>query len=310
MANIEIADEVQTAIDNGARGVGMYRTEFLYLNYRLPTEEEQLASYARIAQALAPHPVIVRTIDLGGDKLSHVLDTTPEANPFLGWRGIRICLDAPELFKTQLRALLRAGAQGEVRILLPMISTIDELRQARALLEEAGQELGRAGQEFRQDCPLGVMVEVPSVALMAELFAQEADFLSLGTNDLTQYTLAVDRGTSSVAELFDPFHPAVLRLVKMVAESGARHQVPVSICGEMAGDPLATVLLLGLGLECLSMSPGLIPQVKEVVRAVAVDQAQRMAEECLKMQTGAQVRAYLEEVVGEYLPFWQRHGHG
>ena len=302
MANIDIPEEVQTAIDNGSRGVGMYRTEFLYLNYRLPSEEEQLVAYTQIVEAIAPLPVIIRTIDLGGDKLSHVLDTTPESNPFLGWRGIRVSLDTPELFRTQLRAILRAGARGEVRILLPMISSLDELRRVRTRLEEVKTELRTEGREFDEDCLLGVMVEVPSVALMIDQFAAEVDFFSLGTNDLTQYTLAVDRSTARVADLYDPFHPAVLRLIEMVARSGHKNEVAVSICGEMAGDPLATVLLMGFGIEQLSMSPGLIPEVKEVIRSFSLTQAQEIAAYCLELKTGAEVRAHLEEMVGPYLP--------
>ena len=309
MANVDVSTEVQVALDYGARGVGMYRTEFLYLNYRLPSEEEQLEVYASIVKAMAPRPVIIRTLDLGGDKLSHVLESSPEANPFLGWRGIRICLDTPDLFKTQLRALLRAGIYGEVQILLPMISSIDELWRARALLEEAKVELRELGQAFAEDCKLGIMVEVPSVALMTDQFAGEVDLLSLGTNDLTQYTLAVDRGTSKVAGLYDPFHPAVLRLIKMVADSGHRSETSVSICGEMAGDPLATVLLLGLGLECLSMSPGLIPEVKEVIRAISVEEARQIADKCLEMRTGDEVRHHLENAIGKYLPFWHQRHH-
>ena len=309
MANVDVPTEVQMALDYGARGVGMYRTEFLYLNYRLPSEEEQLQVYTSIIEALAPHPVVIRTMDLGGDKLSHVLEAPPEANPFLGWRGIRICLDTPELFKTQLRALLRAGTHGEVQILLPMISNLDELRQARALLEEAKEELRAKGQTFAEDCKLGIMVEVPSMALMSDHFADEVDLLSLGTNDLTQYTLAVDRGTSKVAGLFDPFHPAVLRLVKMVADSGRRAGTPVSICGEMAGDPLAAALLLGLGLERLSLSPGLIPEVKEVIRAISAAEAQIIATACLEMRTGDEVRHHLAGAIGEYLPFWHHEHH-
>jgi phosphotransferase system enzyme I (PtsI) len=309
MANVDVPTEVQVALANGARGVGMYRTEFLYLNYRLPSEEEQLEAYAGIVEALAPHPVVIRTIDLGGDKLSHILDAPAEANPILGWRGIRICLDTPDLFKTQLRALLRAGTHGEVQILLPMISSLDELWQARALLEEAKDELRTAGQAFAEDCKLGIMVEVPSVALMIDQFATEVDLLSLGTNDLTQYALAVDRGTSKVAELYDPFHPAVLRLIEMVAASGLRSETPVSICGEMAGDPLATALLLGLGLGSLSMSPALIPEVKEVIRSISAEEARRIAADCLAMNTGREVRRHLESTIGEYLPFWHQGHH-
>ena len=309
MANVDVSTEVQVALDYGARGVGMYRTEFLYLNYRLPSEEEQLKVYAGLVESLAPHPVVIRTIDLGGDKLSHVLEAPPEVNPFLGWRGIRICLDTPDLFKTQLRALLRAGTHGEVQILLPMISSLDELWQARSLLEEAKDELRAEGRDFVEDCKLGIMVEVPAVALMTDQFAGEVDFLSLGTNDLTQYALAVDRGTSKVADLYDPYHPAVLRLISMVSEGGRRAGTPVSICGEMAGDPLATVPLVGLGLEHLSLSPALIPEVKEVIRAIKVGEAEAIAADCLEMRTGAEVRRHLERAIGAYLPFWHQGHH-
>ena len=304
-ANVDVHTEVQAALDHGARGVGMYRTEFLYLNYRLPSEEEQFKIYSSLVESLAPYPVVIRTMDLGGDKLSHVLEVSPEANPFLGWRGIRICLDTPNLFKTQLRALLRAGAHGAAQILLPMISSLNELRRARALVEEAKDELRAAGQPFAEHCKLGIMVEVPSVALLADHFAGEVDFFSLGTNDLTQYALAVDRGMSKVAWLYDPFHPAVLRLIKMVADSGQRTNTPVSICGEMAGDPLATTLLLGLGLDHLSLSPGLIPEVKEVIRATRAEKARQLADECLAMDTGAEVRQHLEKAIGEHMPFWR-----
>jgi phosphotransferase system enzyme I (PtsI) len=309
MANVDVPTEVQMALDNGASGVGMYRTEFLYLNYRLPSEEEQFRVYSALVESLAPHPVVIRTMDLGGDKLSHVLEVPPEANPFLGWRGIRICLDTPDLFKTQLRALLRAGAHGEAQILLPMISSLNELRRIRVLVEEAKDELRAVGQPFAEHCKLGIMVEVPSVALLADHFAGEADFFSLGTNDLTQYALAVDRGMSKVAWLYDPFHPAVLRLIKMVADSGQRTNTPVSICGEMAGDPLATTLLLGLGLDCLSLSPGLIPEVKEVIRAIHAEKAREIADECLAMDTGTEVREYLGDAVGKYVPFWRQRYH-
>jgi phosphotransferase system enzyme I (PtsI) len=298
LANIDVLPEVDVALANGCRGVGMYRTEFLYLDYRLPEEEEQFAVYGDLVRAMAPRPVVIRTMDLGGDKLAHVLDAAPESNPFLGWRGIRICLDTPELFKTQLRALLRAAVDGDLRILLPMISGLEEVRQVRALLEETRAELRADGLPFRADCPLGVMVEVPSAALMTEELATEVDFLSLGTNDLTQYTLAVDRGTASVAKRYEPLHPAVLRLIRMVAVGGGRRGTPVSICGEMAGDPLVTALLIGLGLLSLSMSPGRVPEVKEAIRATTLLEAQRLAEHCLGLSTGTAVRAYLEETTG------------
>jgi phosphotransferase system enzyme I (PtsI) len=308
MANIDVPSEIQLAIDNGAQGVGMYRTEFLYQGYRLPTEEEQLEAYSEIVEALAPNPVIIRTIDLGGDKLAHALDVVPEANPFLGWRGIRICLDTPELFSCQLRALLRAGVHGDVQILFPMISGFEELQRARAALEAVKYELRTEGLPFQEDVKVGMMIEVPSVALMSDRFAREVDFFSLGTNDLTQYTLAVDRGTARVADLYDPFHPAVLKLMKMVADTGAQHETPVSICGELAGDPLAVLLLVGLGLEILSLSPGLIPEVKEVIRAGSRKEAQQIAVDCLEMESGKKVRRYLEERMAKYLdhvPFYR-----
>jgi len=290
LANLDLPQETQMAVDSGAAGVGMFRTEFLYLGYALPTEDEQVAAYRQIVKAMTPRPVTIRTIDLGGDKLAHAVETTPEANPFLGWRGIRMCLDTPELFKTQLRAILRSGASGEVQILLPMISSVEEVRRTRQMVEEARQELRAQGRSISGECKIGVMVEVPSAAIMADHLAQEADFFSLGTNDLVQYTLAVDRGTGRVSPLYDPLHPAVLKLIKMVIESGCRHRIPVSICGEMAGDPLVTVVLLGLGLRILSMGSGSIAEVREVVRQIRLTAARDLAEECLELDSAAAVR--------------------
>lgn len=290
LANLDLPQETQMAVDNGAAGVGMFRTEFLYLGYALPTEDEQVAAYGQIVEAMAPRPVTIRTIDLGGDKLAHAVESTPEANPFLGWRGIRMCLDTPDLFKTQLRAILRAGASGEVQILLPMISSIEEIRQTRQMVEEARQELKSLGRDIPDECKIGVMIEVPSAAIMADHFAQEADFFSLGTNDLVQYTLAVDRGTGRVSPLYEPLHPAVLRLIRTVIDSGCRHNIPVSICGEMAGDPQVTAVLLGLGLRILSMGAGSIAELREVVRNIRLSEARELAEECLEMDSATAVR--------------------
>jgi phosphotransferase system enzyme I (PtsI) len=295
MANIDLPAEVQIAIDNGAVGVGMYRTEFLHLGYQLPDEEAQLAIYSQIVKALAPNPVVIRTIDVGGDKLAQAVKGGTEANPFLGWRGVRVCLDLPDLFKTQLRALLRSGTLGQVQILVPMISTIEEVQRTRALVEEVKIELKAESKPFQEEVKLGMMVEVPATVLMLDHFAKEVDFFSLGTNDLVQYALAVDRANAKVADLYDPFHPAVLQLIRMVAECGQRNDLPVSICGEMAGDPLATLLLLGLGLEVLSLSPGLIPEVKEVVHSVRLSEARCLAERCLAASTGKEVRRHLED---------------
>ena len=306
LANIDLATELQIAQDNGARGVGMYRTEYLFLGHRLPTEEEQFEAYSTIVKAVAPAPVTIRTIDLGGDKLSHVMDVKPEDNPFLGWRGIRVCLDETALFKAQLKALLRAGSLGEVQILLPMVSDLSQVTQVRELLREVQNELSKTSHEFCESCKIGIMVEVPAVVMMIDEFASTCDFLSLGTNDLTQYALAVDRGTSRVAGLYDPFNPAVLRMIKAVVEAGKRNSIPVSICGEMAGDPLATQMLIGLGLNQLSLSPGLIPEVKEVIRSTKKHSASLLADRCLNMKSGIEVRDYLAEEVGDSFPVWMR----
>ena len=306
LANIDLATELQIAQDNGARGVGMYRTEYLFLGHRLPSEEEQFEAYSKIVEAVAPAPVTIRTIDLGGDKLSHVMEVKPEDNPFLGWRGIRVCLDETALFKAQLKALLRAGSLGEVQILLPMVSDLSQVTQVRELLKEVQNELSKTNHEFSESCKIGVMVEVPAVVMMIDEFASTCDFLSLGTNDLTQYALAVDRGTSRVAGLYDPFHPAVLRMIKAVVEAAKRNSIPVSICGEMAGDPLATQLLIGLGLNQLSLSPGLIPEVKEVIRSTKKHSASLLADRCMNMKSGIEVRNYLAEEVGDLFPVWMR----
>lgn len=299
MANVDLPSEVSVALDNGARGVGMYRTEFLFLGYRLPDEDEQTKAYSRIVKAVAPEPVTIRTLDLGGDKLAHVLETSTEANPFLGWRGIRISLDVPELFRTQVRAILRAGVHGPVHLMLPMVSDIDQVRRARAVLDEVRAGLAAEGVPHASEPLLGIMVEVPAVALLMEQFGREVDFFSLGTNDLVQYTLAVDRGNAKVADLYEPFHPAVLRLVAAAAAGSARAGLPMGVCGEMAGDPHAAVLLLGLGVDTLSMSPGLIPEVKELIRSVDLGRVKEFAASCLEMESGLEVRQALDEFLNK-----------
>jgi phosphotransferase system enzyme I (PtsI) len=292
-ANLDLPQEIDLALRNGAKGVGMVRTEYLYLGYRLPTEAEQLEAYSTIVKAMAPQPVVIRTIDLGGDKLSHAVDSLPEANPFLGWRGIRICLDMPDLFKTQLRAILRSAVHGEAQILLPMISGVEEVRQARVQIAETVAELEAEGVAHRP-CKVGAMIEVPSAAITAEQLAGEVDFFSLGTNDLVQYTLAVDRGTARVAGLYQPLHPAVLRLIKQVTDAGRKAGIPTSICGEMAADPTAALVLMGLGVRLLSVSPSQIPEVKEVVRATPIRQAEDLVEQCLGLTSGEAVRELVE----------------
>ena len=302
LANVDLQQEVELALEHGAAGVGMFRTEFLFMKHEPPSEEEQLAVYRRAIEAMAPRPVVIRTFDLGGDKIAHSLPPLSEPNPFLGWRGIRLSLDNPALFKVQLRAMLRAGVAGDLRILIPMVSTIEQVRATKSLIRESAKELRREGKNCVGECKIGIMIEVPSTAVTTDLFAPEVDFFSLGTNDLVQYTLAVDRTMPRVSELYDHFHPAVLRLIQLVAASGTRHHLPTSICGEMAGDPLAAVLLLGLGIETFSLSPGLIPELKEAIRATEMSRAQEVAARCLNLESGAAVRATVEEAMGDNIP--------
>ncbi len=266
LANIAGAADMEAALAQGAEGVGLLRTELLFMDREaLPTEEEQFQFYKNVLLRAGGRPVTIRTLDIGGDKPLPYLGLAPEANPFLGYRAIRICLDRPALFLTQLRAILRASVFGKCRIMFPMIGGVEELRQAKAFVVVAQEDLRAQGVAFDAGVPVGVMIEIPSAALTADLLAKEADFFSIGTNDLTQYVLAVDRMNEQIAALYDPYHPAVLRLIREVIEQGHRHNVPVGMCGELAGDPRATELLLGMGLREFSMSAGSIPLVKEVI---------------------------------------------
>jgi len=293
--NIEVPEEVEQALLHGAEGVGLYRTEYLYLSEAsLPTEDEQAAAYIQLAERMSPRPVVIRTLDLGGDKLSHVLNTVPEMNPFLGWRAIRLCLAHKELFREQLRAILRASEVGNVRMMYPMVSSVEELREANSVLEAARNELRAEGIPFDETCPVGAMIEVPSAALVADQLADEVDFFSVGTNDLIQYTIAVDRVNERVAYLFDPFHPAVLRLIKQVVDAGHSKGIPVTVCGEMAGDPHSSVLLLGMGVDGFSMSPMAIPEIKRVIRDTTIVEAKALAEQALLLPTRSEIRGLLE----------------
>lgn len=290
-ANIEFLIEAKVARENGARGVGLFRTEYIYLaKRRPPTEEEQYAVYRDVAEMFKPYPVIVRTFDLGGDK---VIPGYSEANPFLGWRAIRVCLDDPMLFKTQLRAILRASSHGNVKVMFPMIATIEELRRAKLLLEEAKKELRRAGKGFNEQIEVGVMVETPSAALLAQQFARECNFLSIGSNDLTQYTLAVDRGNELVAKLFDHLHPAVLQLIKQTIDAAHRQGIWVGMCGEFGADPLGIVLLLGMGIDEISVVPGMIPEAKNIIRSVDTTIAREVTSQALELSTALEVERLL-----------------
>ena len=293
--NIELPAEIASAMAYGAEGIGLYRTEYLYLaSTSLPDEQTQTATYTHLAEKMAPYPLVIRTLDLGGDKLSHVLHYLPETNPFLGWRAIRLSLSLPDLFRVQLRAILRASAVGNVKIMFPLVSTIEELRQAKTQLAQVREELRTEGIPFDENCPVGVMIEVPSAAILADQLAREADFFSIGTNDLIQYTLAVDRGNENVAYLFDPFNPAVLRLIKRVIDEGHAHHIPVTVCGEMAGDPYASLLLLGLGIDGLSMTPRSLPDIKGIIRTVSFKTAQKIAQEVLAFDSNEAIRTHLQ----------------
>ena len=306
-ANIEMPADVEAVWARGARGVGLFRSEYLFLaNSSEPGEERQYKAYAEVARRILPEAVVIRTLDLGGDKLPASVKLPEEPNPFLGWRAIRLCLARPEMFKTQLRAILRASAHNpNLRIMYPMISSAGEVDQANALLEECKAELAAAGVAFNPAVETGVMIEIPSAALTADLIAPKAKFFSIGTNDLVQYTLAVDRGNERVAHLYEPTHPAVLELIRRTVEAGRRQGIWTGVCGEMAGQPLLTPLLLGLGVDELSVTPGAVPLVKEVIRRLRHSEARELAEAARSLSTGAEVlercRVLLRRIAPEIL---------
>jgi phosphotransferase system enzyme I (PtsI) len=297
-ANIEKADETDLVAKYAADGVGLYRTEFLYLNSgTMPDEEAHYRAYRSVVERLAPAPVTIRTLDLGGDKpMSGAPELFPkEANPFLGFRAIRFCLEHVDLFKAQLRAVLRASAFGTVHLMYPMISGREEMARANAILEDCKQELRARGQSFDEDLAVGSMIEIPSAALTSDLLAEECDFFSIGTNDLIQYLLAIDRVNDRIAHLYEPTHPALVRLIKQIVDNARRAKIKVSVCGEMAGDPLYAPLLLGLGVDELSMTPPLLPAVKYVVRAMKMSDARKLAREALELTSAKEILARCNE---------------
>jgi len=306
-ANIELPDEVDSVIAHGAEGIGLYRTEFLYMNRNdIPDEEEQFEAYKKVATKLSKSPVIIRTLDLGGDKFLSQLKFPHEMNPFLGWRAIRFCLARPEIFKAQLRAMLRASVFGNVKIMFPMISGLGELRQAIKVLEEAKQELKNKKMNFNHDIEVGAMIEIPSAALTCDLLAKEVDFFSIGTNDLIQYSLAVDRANEKIAYLYRPTHPAVLRLIKNIIDSGHKENIWVGMCGEMAAESGFVLILLGLGLDEFSMSPLTIPEMKYVVSNVKFEDARKIAEEALSLPTGEEIEAFANKRLNEFIPWLKK----
>lgn len=293
-ANIELPDEIPSILEHGAQGIGLYRTEFFYMNRTdIPSEEEHYQAYKFVAQAVKDNPVIVRTLDLGGDKFLSHLEIPREMSPFLGWRAIRFCLARPDMFKIQLRAILRASVHGNLKLMYPMISGIEELRKANILLEECKKELKEKGLTFNDSMEVGAMIEVPSAAMTADIIAKEVDFFSIGTNDLIQYSIAVDRSNEKVAYLYEPAHPGVLRLIKNIIDVGHRAGIWVGMCGEMAGDPLFTLILLGLGLDEFSMPSIMIPEIKHIIRSVNMAQARQIAEEAVSLPTASEVESFV-----------------
>jgi phosphotransferase system enzyme I (PtsI) len=303
--NIELSAEAAHCLERGAEGVGLYRTEFLYLNKQTdPTEAEHYEAYKAVVQTMGPNrPVVIRTLDLGADKFSSLSRVTAgEKNPFLGLRSVRLCLQHLDLFKTQLRAILRVAVLGDVRVMFPMISTVEEVRQCKTLLNEVKEDLEEAGIPFKRDLSVGTMIEVPSAALMADVLAREVDFFSIGTNDLIQYTLAADRNNENVANLYNPADPSVLRLIKGVVEAARKEQVEVNVCGEMSGEPLYVPLLVGMGIRQLSATPRKIPEIKRVIRQLHLREAEQLASNALNMETARQVGNLLRDHLRRILP--------
>jgi len=303
VANIEFSEDVYSAIAHGAEGVGLYRTEFFYMNkMELPTEEDHYQAYKMVAEKMLPHNVVIRTLDLGGDKFVSNLDFPKEMNPFLGWRAIRFCLERLDIFKIQLRAILRASVVGNISMMYPMISGIEEFRQANKILHEVKQSLRDSKIPFNEDMKVGAMIEVPSAAVIADILAKEADFFSIGTNDLIQYSLAVDRGNDKIAHLYQPSHIAVVRLIKNIIDAGHKEGIPVAMCGEMSSEALYTTLLIGLGLDEFSVSPVVLPEIKKVIRSISKKEAKVFAEKALKCVTGKEIDDFAKEALKKILP--------
>jgi phosphotransferase system enzyme I (PtsI) len=302
-ANIELPEDLVQVQQSGAEGVGLYRTEFFYLGKaELPSEEDQYTAYRKVAETVLPHNVIIRTLDLGGDKFMSALHMPEELNPFLGWRAIRFCLERVDIFKTQLRAILRASAVGNVKIMYPMISGVEELRKANVILDECRAELRAEGKPFNEDLEVGAMIEIPSAAVAADILAREVDFFSIGTNDLIQYSIAVDRLNEHIAHLYEPTHPAIIRLIRMTVDAAHAHDLWVGVCGEMGGDIALTPLLLGLGVDELSTGAALVPRVKRAVQALDIAACLKLIDDIKPLDSAAAILAKCEEVARAHYP--------
>lgn len=303
LGNIEFPDEADVVLQKGGDGIGLYRTEFLYLNTETePTEEDHYNAYAQTVQGLAGKPIVIRTLDLGADKYTQSKRFVREPNPFLGLRSIRFCLQNLTMFKMQLRAILRVSVLGDVRIMFPLITTLHELMQAKMILRDVMEDLDEESIPYNRDMPVGIMIETPSAALTAYSLAMDCDFFSIGTNDLTQYTLAVDRGNELVSMLYSSANPAVLRLIRTVTQDAHKAQIPLSICGEMASEPEYVMLLLGIGVRTLSLSSPMIPEIKQIVRSVRLEDCTKVARKVLSMNSERQISAYLRNAATKILP--------
>lgn len=310
MANIEFLEEVTAARDYGGEGIGLYRTEFLYLRSKgLPSEEELFEDYRDVAGIIGPAPVTIRTLDLGGDKFASELYITKEMNPALGLRAIRFSLKEPEIFRSQLRAILRASAYGRVQLMFPMISGLEEVLEAREILEQVKDELDNQGVEYDHNIKTGIMIEIPSAVAVADILAHHVDFFSMGTNDLIQYALAIDRINEHVAYMYQPFHPAILKMIQQVVKAGKNAGIPVSLCGEMAGDPLCVSILLGLGIAELSMNARAIPLIKKLIRSISLKEAHEDFENVTGLTTAKEVRAYILDRMKKLLPELDEKGY-
>ena len=303
LANIELVEELSSVLEHGAEGIGLYRTEFLYLNRKgLPSEEEHFNIYKKVIETIAPHTVTIRTLDIGGDKFLSRIDLAEEMNPVMGLRAIRFCLKEVRIFKTQLRAILRASAFGELKVLFPMISGVQEIIQIKEILEELKNELKKEGMPFNPHIKIGIMIEIPSAATIADLLAKEVNFFSIGTNDLIQYTLAIDRVNEHVSYLYNPLHPAVIRLIKTVVEAAHNNGIEVVMCGEMAGEPLYLPILLGLGIDELSMNPLCILRIKKILRAITYRESQEFVKVLDRFKTDSEIENFMKQEMKKRFP--------
>ena len=303
VANIDLPDEVQSALDYGAEGIGLFRTEYFFIAHdQLPTEEEQYKVYRAVVDKMKDKPVTIRVLDIGGDKIAGYLHRSAELNPFMGWRGIRFLLTRKDIFKTQLRAIYRASGHGRVRLMFPLIVSIEEVLRAREICEEVKADLIKGRYKIDPDVEIGIMIETPSAVALAGALAKEVDFFSIGTNDLIQYTMAVDRGNTKISYLYQHLHPSIIRFLKMTVDAAKKNNIPTAICGEMCADPLAAVVLLGLGIDEFSCSPNRMPEVKKIVRSVTYDECKTIVKKILQYSTTEKIEAHVETFLKERIP--------